>query len=212
MKMSAGEVDNDRDGNEYQMSLNLRGEILVQDVGCILVGGKTDLQERAKIMNENLGSDENAVRKVGCCGSEPQGKNVDVEATQGAQKITEGKEHVNSVFQCTKIVDLPFHQIQELSVQAVNMKERTRERFVGQMADVPVIPQERIRQCIVAEIQGTTVSHIQEQIDEVVKAISSERIVARVAKEIEVIQVLPIMEEVTETRQRSTVTRTRRTR
>ena len=80
------------------------------------------------------------------------------------------------------------------------------------MADVPMIPQERIRQCIVAEIQGTSVSHIQEQIDEVVKAISSERIVARVVKEIEVIQVLPIMEEVTETRQRSTVTRTSRTR
>ena len=80
------------------------------------------------------------------------------------------------------------------------------------MADVPVIPQERIRQCIVAEIQGTSVSHIQEQIDEVVKAISSERIVARVVTEIEVIQVLPIMEEVTEARQRSTVTRTTRTR
>ena len=76
---------------------------------------------------------------------------MDVEATQGAQCIIEGKEHVNSVLQWAKIVDLPLLQPQALSVEAVNMKERTPERIVGQMADVPVIPQERIRQCTLSQ-------------------------------------------------------------
>ena len=67
-------------------------------------GAMTDFRERAEIMKEKFGSDENVVRKNGCCGPGTEGANMVGDATRGVQHRIE-----------EQIADVPLLQaVQEL--------------------------------------------------------------------------------------------------
>merc|ERR1712100_761687 len=66
-------------------------------------GPKADPKEKARTLREKYDWDENAARKIWCCGPETEGANVVVDQTTAVQYLIEIKEHVNSAFQwCTK--------------------------------------------------------------------------------------------------------------
>merc|ERR1712079_197210 len=62
-------------------------------------GPKAEPKERAKLLREKFGWDENNARKIWCWGPETEGANIVVDTTAAVQYLLEIKEHVNSAFQ-----------------------------------------------------------------------------------------------------------------